>query len=250
MKNVLFLLILAAVVTLGCKKDEQIEITLRVETENVQLDVDQTHRVVIIEGSSTPSFKCNNLFVAEVDNNGLIEALRVGEAKITVTSLDGSATVNLVVSPRHTYWRDPVLSWGKSKSFIIEKWGVPTEQTEKALLYEDENSNIIAYMYLFNDNGELTSSSLLMKSNMYEAMIQHLRQRFNYLGIHSGVALFIDALTMEDATTFAGIDDYNSEYKIIAYGPTTDISYVKAIEVVSNSLKELKKCQAYVAGFE
>ncbi|MBD5291466.1 MAG: Ig domain-containing protein [Bacteroides sp.] len=113
MKKIAWALALAAPMILASCGTES-DVTLN-ET-NVTIDYKGTTTLTASEKNGTWSSSDN--FVASVDNSGKISALHVGEAVITYSTENGSASCKVNVIPTDNSFVFPYLNWGSSYNNI------------------------------------------------------------------------------------------------------------------------------------
>ena len=166
----------------------------------------------------------SNTFVATVDNNGVVTAIRKGDANIYSTDKDLSCYIS--VSPSFTLYNDPITDWGSSKSSIISRKGTPDNETTEDS--EDGERTLLSYypsltitpieMYIFEDN-LLASSAIAVATSYTEELLEHLSQRSIPVAVdlENFSLYFIDAETFEDAETIIWAQLFNENYWLVMY---------------------------------
>lgn len=168
----------------------------------------------------------SNTFSATVDGEGVITAVKVGEAKIYSTKEDLSC--NVYVYPSYSLYRDPITEWGISQEELkkekVTLFGEEIiEEDAERIAYK--TSNTIAPIEIYNfENDSLTSSVVLIHNSYSEKLGLHLSQRMKAINFNEGegIILFIDAESPSDAKIIAGIIEYDSSYISILYTQYTE----------------------------
>lgn len=106
----------------------------------------------------------DNLFVAEVLDNGRIRLNHTGKVNIT----HNKRTYVVTVQPRGNYY-EPYLKFGASKSDIIEYEKRKLKGAdEDELIYEGDGSFITGVDYIFGSNGKL--SNVILVFNHFDGL--------------------------------------------------------------------------------
>lgn len=172
------------------------------------------------------NWKSSNTFAATVDKEGVITAVKVGEAKIYSTKEDLSC--NVYVYPSYSLYRDPITEWGISQEELKKEKGTLfgeeiIEEDAERIAYK--TSNTIAPIEIYNfENDSLTSSAVLIHNSYLEKLGLHLSQRMKAINFNEGegIIIFIDAESPSDAKIIAGIIEYDSSYIAILYTQYTE----------------------------
>lgn len=184
----------------------------------------------------------NNAFVASVNNNGVVTANRVGTANI----YSNAHSCQVTVSANVTLYQEPITEWGVTQSYLTNKRGKPYSSTSDAVAY-DLNSDITPYeMYTF-ENGKLSGAVIIVSTLYTETMLEHLSDRYKpaYANSQELTAIFINAETLEQASTAVMTNYYNSSYWMVVYMPydkssRSSIAQTKFLEFVKSELDKIQ----------
>lgn len=136
------------------------------------------------------SYTSSNPYAAVVDENGLVTALFVGTTTIEVTANEGTHTLTVNVTPRHTYYKEPCLDFTKTKDQIKSMYSGKYYYNDVALFYP-QNYESYFHAYIFEDNA-LTYSDILAKGASYDKAEQYVAERYCwvYYDEERGINLF------------------------------------------------------------
>lgn len=241
MKNLLILLI-STLAFYSCEKElesiqlDKSEITIHYD-ENYQLNVSYSPTDVDIPPVFT--WYAEDTKVAEVDQNGFVEGVKIGETDINVQTEDGKfqALCKVIIEPISNLYIEPVIEFGKSKSYVenIETRLIYGETTD-ALVYEGDNYKVKYVMYIFEFN-RLTSSAVLLIDNAMEEVGTFLSERHDYIGSEDGMLAF-----RVNANVVAVLTDHYELGLVVLYMENSDMKSTSSIyELFDIRLNELRK---------
>ena len=118
--------------------------------------------------------------IAEVDQNGCVTAMRVGETNIRAN--DALCTVSVI--PKLNTYKEPCIKWGASKSEVRAFMSGFQEQ-------EDSGDNLVfkaygdisGYLYVFKDGTSLQYSSIIAPLYSWDKILDFLMERYVPVGI-------------------------------------------------------------------
>ena len=248
------MLVIAATCFVSCgkKSDPKPEKYVLSKT-SLTTKYDEYYKFVITQGSLTidPSnikFTSSNPKTGTIGLEGLFDAKRVGDTKITAVIGETTLTADVTVTPYSTLCTEPILSFGALISDVKSKeTRVLSSQNLEELVYAGENSKIRHVMYLF-ESGRLEASVLLLADNnlIVEESVKFLSERYTYLGkTNNNVYVF------ENENATVGLS-YNTDlgYNAIFIKPdnkgasniaTIEKMYLKKLESINNMGNSLIK---------
>lgn len=151
----------------------------------------------------------SNTFSATVDGEGVITAVRFGEAKIYSTSNDLSC--NVFVYPSYSLYSDPITQGGISKDELKEELGTPyseglIEEGVEIIVYETDNKIAPVELYILV-NDSLAISGVFVDETYSEKLATHLLQQYKFLNYNEaeGRTSYIDAESFDDVNTIVGV---------------------------------------------
>ncbi|MBR5476200.1 MAG: hypothetical protein IKV17_05215 [Bacteroidaceae bacterium] len=160
------------------------------------------------------NWKSSNTFAATVDKEGVITAVRVGEAKIYSTKEDLSC--NVYIYPSYSLYSDPITEGGISKNEVKELLGTPysekvigEEEGGEIIVYETNNNIAPFELYMFA-NDSLIISAVGVNASYSEKLTTHLSQQYKFLNYNEAeeIISFIDAETIDEVNTIVTITPY------------------------------------------
>ncbi|WP_372934830.1 Ig-like domain-containing protein [Mariniphaga sediminis] len=239
MKQLFVCLVIAIALLSSCKKELK-SISLS-ETE-IFMHYEETHQLNVSYSPSDVdvppvfSWSSDDSNIAEIDQNGNVEAIKVGETQVTVQTENGKfqASCNVIIEPISNLYEQPITEWGKSFNYVLEnEKRTYIVETESAILYEGENSKVENVMYMFDYSG-LNSVIVILKETeavLDEASV-YLEERFDLLTVlDSGIAYKVN----NDVVAVLGYD--NGLGLFVLYMENT---LTKSSNLMSNQLRDLK----------
>lgn len=218
MRKVYFLLSVLFLTTLftSCKDDEKEG--LSISPKDMNLVAGQSGTIKVNGGTSGNQFTSGNEYIATVTNDGVVEAIRVGETEITVRDKNNaSAKCKVKVTGKSKMYTEPYLQFGASKSKVksFEKRTLLNEDTD-ALSYYGENNYVSTVIYMFKNN-KLESSGVFLpytKSNA-NMLAEFLQERYIVFTDGESNIYFtsIDGKTGGEIT--AQVINYNAYYLVV-----------------------------------
>lgn len=232
----LMLFITSIVCLTACSPEEQEEELPNIPT-NRYMKVGESYNL-----GYASNWVSSNTFVATVDNEGIITAVREGTAKIYSTSKDLSCNVS--VSPTYTLYNEPITQWGIGKNSVISKKGTADSDTDSGLGYNTGNSIAPIEIYLFKNN-KLYASAVMVQTTYSDELVEHLSQRYKpvYIDTDNYSFYFIDAETVEDTETIVVVELYNVNYWQVLYMENTStrsaVNQNELFEMVKSEIESI-----------
>ena len=189
----------------------------------------------------------NNEYVATVDNAGRVTGVHVGEATITCTNGDMTATCVVTVNPIYTAWTLPVLNFGANQAKIKadENHTLISELCDAETLVFAANDKLAYPWYIYDfENGKMIDATLGIANNSsaVEDMDKFLKQYYVALAPdEDGDVFYINADLELDADIFAITypSDDNNTLMTTFEGVQSDAK--SAIDVKANLKKAAKR---------
>jgi hypothetical protein len=199
MKNTYYF-IFACFIFLGCSNDENPgDDKIALSDYEISMDFNQTYTIeATFDRDGYPQgslvWQSADEEVAIVDNTGKVTARLIGETQLTVKTSDGkySETVKVEVLPTVTLYKEPILQFGESASYIKSNESrTLISETSEALIFEGENSDVRGAMYLI-ENSKFTTVAILLKTDeaTAEKAANHLVQRYTLEGREDDIFIF------------------------------------------------------------
>jgi hypothetical protein len=212
----LFLLALMSLVFTGCSKDDSNEITSLVWECNLYLGAE----FQIAATSNLPiTYTSENEYHAVVSGTGLISTRFVGETNIILTNGKVTRKFKVTVRPRVTFYQEPDVKFGDSKSTVIAKLGAPDHEYSNTISYFDYSNFTPELRLYFDDNDQLWEYSLLVNNANQSRAFSFLFERYLYafLSEDKETQVFINALIADEATMAVVFQPYDVHTRIIRY---------------------------------
>ena len=214
-QRLLMLFASAAVLMVGCEKENGTDRPGGGSSANIPsqitVNVGQTYSL-----GSTQSWSSSSEFVATVTGSGVVTGKHVGNCRVSCSAGSCNVTVKATIN----LFRDPVTQWGASKSEIIAIEGNDYTETSSGtgLSYSTGNSIAPNIGYVFQ-NGGLAAVLIPVMVEYKSQVIDHLSQRYRYIGVDNNVYYFANGNSASDATTAVQFKKYNSNYWQVLYMP-------------------------------
>ena len=176
-----------------------------------------------IQWTSTNSFVAADIFEGSIANPTEIKAKHIGTTTIQAEVLYGVnkgliGFCEITVVPKYNYYNEPIFAWGKSKSYIKSKLGVPDYQEPNIIAYMVNQTLNIAMYYIFT-NDKLSSIIVMADSEKTGGIMNFIEERYQSYGEEHD-NLRGDALTIEEAQVLVDV-----EFDIVGCGYHT-ITYM------------------------
>lgn len=151
--------------------------------------------------------------IASIEN-GEVKGNIVGKTCIT----NGKQKIQVTVNAKYNDYIEPCISWGCSLASVKSYM---EQYSNLELIYINDNSaaytngelsNLLGYIYLFDNNlGRLKSSSLIISINDYNTNVlpKFLSERYIYAGQKNDVLMFV---SIDRKTGIALTVQYNKPY--------------------------------------
>lgn len=181
----------------------------------VSIPQDQTMTVgTTIDLKVGGSWTSSNTFVASVNNSGIVKAEHVGSCILE----NGKQSCRIQVSPKSKFITEPILEWGISKSEIISRCGSDYKATDNAIGYSTGIYKNPLIMYVFT-NDKLSAAAILVSTNYTETLVDFLLERYAPLSQEGYDFYFANGLTLQQITTFVGLQLFSNDYWTVMYLP-------------------------------
>ena len=153
MRKIYFLLPVLCLTILftSCKEDEKND--LNISPVEMNLTVGDTKIIKVNDGVSGYYFTSGNEYIASVEKDGVITAIRIGETEITVRDKNNSsAKCKVKITGKSKMYTEPCMQFGASISQVksFEKRTLRGEDDE-SLVYLGENK----YVDMYNRKNEM-----------------------------------------------------------------------------------------------
>lgn len=213
MKKLFGLMLLCATMTVSFTACSDNENDLRKLSRNeLSLIAGQNAQLTYHNGDCT--WKTDEPLIAEVDDNGMVTAKRIGET--TIWANDESCKVT--VKPKYNTYMEPCIDWGTSKSSVksfMNGYDIINENSN-TLSYMDYNRGF-GYVYVFENNS--LSGSIVMTDILYhgEEATDFLLERYVTIHVDRDEPLIL--MSSIDGKTAIGIT-FETQLMYITYMPS------------------------------
>ena len=163
------------------------------------------------------TYSSDNEFCASVSEEGLVTANYVGTAVITLESESDTKTFEVTVEGQSDLYPEPEIEIGETKEAIIERFGAPGAETEEAIGYANYSENTTMLMVMFDEDNLVTSYSVIMDVSLEEELDTFLSERYMFVQEEEGIKVYINALTVDEATLLVGSQNYQGEFLMAMY---------------------------------
>lgn len=249
MRRIYFILSLLYLATLftSCKDDEKDGFII--SPKEMNLVAGETKTIKVNGGVSGYDFISGNQYIASVENDGVITALRVGQTDIRVRDKNNStAKCRVKVTGKNKMYIEPCMKFesGISQVKSFEKRTLKREDSE-TLYYSGENPMVYEISYSFINN-KLIGSSVLIPGNKTNAELlgRFIAERYIIIKIEDSNIYFISV----DQKIIGGITagyKGSKPYYLVVYASaqiiadrssTVDISDIKEkVNEIKNGIK-------------
>lgn len=162
----------------------------------------------------TDNWTSSNDFVASVSQNGLIQAVHVGDCVIS----NGRSDCKVSVTAKSNFMKEPLTTWGVSKAFVISKCGNNYMTSGESIGYSTGDSKYPLIMYMFK-NDRLSGSVITVSTSYTGTLTDFLLERYYPVDKDGYDFYFINGYTTSTITTIVGLTLYNQSYWSVSYIP-------------------------------
>ncbi len=167
---------------------DDIDPFLYLKSTELELVCEDTDTLVVeTAGIEMLKWETDNDFSITVDNNGIVNAIRVGETIVTVKDIGSElqAKCNITVSPKYFTYTEPPLVFGSSQEEFKEEMEKLSDYSYRLgndifLNYDtgsdsDINTNITMLVSMFNENKLM---SIIITLSKIDNVLKFLSERY------------------------------------------------------------------------
>lgn len=206
------LLTLLVIAVISCDKEKE-DLILLNETVII-LNFGDEYQIEAMSISEI-TYSSENEYHAIVSEDGLVSARFVGETNIVLSNNEDAKTIKIVVEPVYNLYPDPDFDFGTSRASLIAKYGTPDIENESGIGYINYSSKAPKLAYNFDDNDNLKIAGVLVKTAYSSSLASFLVERYKVLDVDN--SLFINGLTIDDASMTIGMELFDLSYWSVIY---------------------------------
>jgi hypothetical protein len=225
MKKNAFLLL--SMMLFACSKNENINTDITVATTSKTLYKGDSFQIKAISDLDI-SFESENEFYASVTENGLVTAGYVGNTNILISNDNNNILHSIKVAPRDSLYPDPIVNFELTKIDIIQQLGIPNEENENSIKYNNYSKASDFIRYNFNEEDKLAYIRVLVNKKNYEDLVlRFLNERYAlqgtvaYEGLGSG-PLYYNNFEKSTATLSVFVYNFDTENYAVLYFPNSE----------------------------
>lgn len=182
-------------------------------------------------------------------NNGEVKGNIVGKTYIT----NGKNRILVTVNAKYNNYVEPCTSWGYSlasvKSYMERygSYGLTYTLSDNSISYTNGNaSDLLAYIYLFDNNlAYLKSSSLIISATDYNTSVlpEFLSERYIYAGQKGDVLMFLSV----DGKIGVGVTTQYSYYVVLYIEHTSSGTRTSILTDINTEMgKQIEKIKEHL----
>ncbi|MCT4590489.1 MAG: hypothetical protein N4A71_21865 [Carboxylicivirga sp.] len=176
-------------IVFGCSEDDPQKI--KIETESITLFSGEKEQIQI-ESQYEVSYASSNAFHADVNNTGLVEGVKVGEAEVILECEGEAYRIPVIVEGNYDLYIEPLRDWSLSKSDVINKYGKPDSEDDDKIGYLNY-STCKLLLYAFDQDDKIETVGCFIDGNYASLLGKFLKERYHYLGEVDDILVFIDS---------------------------------------------------------
>lgn len=237
MKVIRVLIICLVLVNIGCEQEKDtfsvIETNWLIQCKGQgQIEAKSDHPII---------YTSENEFIATVTNYGIINANHIGETRIKVESNGIEKFVGVEVFSRFNFfYRIPLTDWSLKKEDLISFYGEPDASQSDAIGYEDSHTKSNRFAFFFDIYGNYDySATYLEKSGDINEYVDFLEEQYLFVEKQNNIMVYINDLSVLNATVFAAIDESSPDYYITLF--TNSESFKSVKNRIDEVMKFIKK---------
>ena len=232
MKKLSIILLSMLLIVAGCKKDEDPKLTIDKSTSQLTY-----HGTEQLKANVNCTWISSDTTVAIVSKTGLVTAEKIGSAKITAKASNGqTAECTVTVNPRSNLFKEPIISYGSSISYIkSNETRVLDYEDSESLGYLGENNNVLALVYLFDASKLYAADVILNEAVGLASAKEFIEERYAYADQVEGYPVYVD-------------ENYNLVYVNIDPTLGLNIMYLTVnkksggLDFIKKSIASAKRC--------
>ncbi len=135
----------------------------------------------------------------------------VGSTTITLEAETDTQTFEVTVEPTSDLYPEPEIEFGETKEALIERMGQPDEEEDDVIAYYNYSENVMMLMVLFDEEGLVEDYGLILDPSFEEELGTFLGERYMFVQEEEDIKIYINALTLEEASLIVGSQAYEDE---------------------------------------
>jgi len=236
MKKILPIIMFCIIICISCEESEPKPQELEVSTTKISLNSGYSENIVSISDFDI-LYESENDFHASVSNLGKVTAVKVGNTTVKVSSNGKSINVLVEVIPLYTTYPTPIIDWNKTRSSIISANGQPDAESGDVIGYEDYSTKAPMVMYMFDSNGKLESTAVMVRSAYSSELGSYIAERYQFVGEQDGIIVSADALEPSKMEMAVAVSLYDLNYWMVMYMPYSSSGLKSSEDIYSIVLK-------------
>ncbi len=196
--------------------DPEVEVVITLEETSITLHSGETYQINA-ECEYPITYSSENEYNASVSEDGLVTANFVGSTTITLEAESDTQTIEVTVEPVSDLYPEPEIEIGESKEAIIERFGEPGAETDEAIGYQGYSDNATMLMVMFDENDLVELYAVILDLSFEEDLETFLSERYLFVQEEESVKMYINALTVEEATKIVGSQVAEEEGFLMAF---------------------------------
>lgn len=212
MKKLIFISITVLFLLNSCKKELE---SISLNPSSISMHYDESEQLEVSYSPSDlevpPEFNwyTDNEKVAEIDQDGIVYGVKVGETIVYAETTDKKfqASCNVKIIPASNLYKEPVIKLGESKAYVkSNETRVIEDEIIDVIYYKGENSRVRNVFYMF-DNGKLDASIVLLANQIpvAEEVLNYLDERYYFQFTGDGSRYYFTQ--DEKVAVVVGVDD-------------------------------------------
>lgn len=196
--------------------DPVVESVITLEETSATLHCGETYQINA-ECEFPITYTSENEFFASVSEEGMITANHVGTTMITLEAEGDSQTFEVTIEPLSDLYPEPEIEIGETKEDVIARFGTPDAEVEGAIGYGGYSENATMLMVMFDDEGLVELYGVVLDLSLEEELDTFLAERYLFVQEEESVKMYINALTVEEATLIVGSEVAEEEGMLMAF---------------------------------
>ncbi len=238
----LFFIVLISSLLFACKDDPRelfirtTEIALFPE-DVLQIDAVSDYDITYLSGNS---------YFADVSEEGMLTANKVGETFVKVSSHERVLEVAVEVMGRYNLYPDPITDWGISQSDLIKIAGEPDKSFNSSIEYANYSEQAPNIAYLFTPTDSLMCALVIVLETASDDLNSYMHERFVLDSEEDGLLVYCNAHKEEDVTMLIGM--FNSgEGSVMVLYMGYEQKDTKSKQAVATDFNNIRKQMKLIA---
>lgn len=181
------------ILNFSCSSDDDPAVDVSISPSSISLHYQDTKQ---LSGTNINKWTSEDIFVASVNDQGLVQGGHVGETRICGQSGNQKTYCDVTITPKYQLYDEPVLDWGSSMSKVKSRENHSLVKSSDNLLVYDYSKGSCSTLLTYGfENGVLKDIVAFLPFSYYLTATYYLAERFQAIHYDGDLSvMYVDAL--------------------------------------------------------